>query len=68
MYADIPFDPDFDADNPFRTEIPARFVYDGTGDDDFERAYGHFAEDNYDPDGDFGMEDAGMEFGLFGDC
>jgi hypothetical protein len=23
-----PFDPDYDADNPFRTEVPERFVYD----------------------------------------
>jgi hypothetical protein len=67
-----PFDPDFDADNPFVTDVPARFVYDPFEDSDFEDAYGVFAEATYDPDSDpgewEGMEDAGMEFGLFGDC
>lgn len=67
---DSPFDVDLDEANPFRTEIPARFVYDGNGDDDFERAYGYFAEDTFDADdGPYaGMEDAAFEMALFGDC
>jgi hypothetical protein len=28
-----PFDPDFDADNPYRTDIPERFVYDAPMDE-----------------------------------
>lgn len=63
-----PFDPDFDADNPYIYEVPERFVaeLDPELNDDFEEAFGAFAEDTYDPD--FGGEDAGMEMGLFGDC
>jgi hypothetical protein len=44
-----PFDPDFDSDNPY-LDIPERFIYDGTGDDDYEEAYGYFAERIFDPD------------------
>ncbi len=64
-----PFDPDFDADNPFITDVPERFVFVAPDfDDDFEDAFGVFAEATFDSEGDFGGEDAGMEFGLFGDC
>jgi hypothetical protein len=45
-----PFDPDFDANNPYITEVPERFVYDGTWDDDYEEAYGYFAECIFDPE------------------
>lgn len=69
-----PFDLDEDWDNPYAA-IPERFVVDR--DDDFDTAWGDYAEATYDPDGglydlmedgDFGGEDAGFEFALFGDC
>lgn len=66
----MPFDPDFDADNPFITQIPERFVLGGEQDEDFEDAFGVFAEDTFDADdGPYaGMEDAAFEMALFGDC
>lgn len=75
MFDTTPFDPDFDADNPYLRYIPERFVVDRG--DDFDTAWGDYAEATYDPDGglydlmedgDFGGEDAGFEFALFGDC
>ena len=64
-----PFDPDFDADNPFITDVPERFVaeLDPEFNDDFEDAFGAFAEATFDPDFE-GFEDAGFEEALFGDC
>lgn len=65
----MPFDPDFDADNPFATQIPERFVWDpteGPSDED----WGDYLEATYDSDeGPYaGMEDAAFEMALFGDC
>jgi hypothetical protein len=67
----MPFDPDFDADNPFITLIPERFVEGGEDEwADFRDAHDAFAEDTFDADeGPYaGMEDAAFEMALFGDC
>lgn len=43
-----PFDPDFDADNPYITDIPERFIADEV--DEFEADWAFHTEAIFDPD------------------
>jgi len=43
-----PFDPDFDADNPYLSDVPERFV--AESDPEFDWDFGDFIEDTFDPD------------------
>lgn len=50
-----PFDPDFDADNPY-LDVPERFV--AESDPEFDWDFGVFAEATYDPDAEAYYADA----------
>jgi hypothetical protein len=45
---DAPFDPDFDADNPYISEVPERFVADDTAEEiEMQEAWAEYLEDSY---------------------